>query len=218
MQRVSLDRSTLGLDPSPLIAGDAWWTQIRSGDRPVEIVAGRIDEVSFTGMGDYPEFRIAGRKHPTTREGDARRYAVGLSARVRFVEHPWKPGRDGTDGLGDTSSIALSIEIERSTRRSSAVAPGPGGAGYALARREGAVVHFLRFDGERDAQAVASEVAGAMTARHDRYLGLWIVPVWRPDAAAATDQRDELREIAHTYAGAYDGGEVVGGSCLDADP
>jgi len=79
-------------------------------------------------------------------------------------------------GLGESSKIVLSIEIEDSPLRSSGIGPGPGGVGYELARKEGDVVHYLALPTKDDADEVARALEGsglkAMAARHrQRVLG-----------------------------------------------
>ncbi len=81
-------------------------------------------------MGDWPEFEVTyedGSKSARTREGDITRYVKGLQIRTISVLHPWKV--PDQHGLGGSSEIVLTIEIEDSDRRSDARAPGPFGIG-----------------------------------------------------------------------------------------
>jgi hypothetical protein len=71
-----------------------------------------------------------GSKSSWTREGDIARYVEGLQVQFTSVLHPWKV--PGQHGLGGTSKIVLTVDIEDSDRRSDPRAPGPGGIGHRM--------------------------------------------------------------------------------------
>ena len=129
MQEVSRRRSDQGLSKKPHLVGSrSWWRAIERGRIPTNVVEGTISDVLWTGMGDYPEFEVTtseGRKVGWTREGDSTRYVPGLQVRIASVEHPWKDPSQFSGILGATSRIVLSIDIEESTWRYPARAPGP---------------------------------------------------------------------------------------------
>ena len=215
MQEASLERPDVGLSPSPLVGGSEWWDQIQRGERPMRRIEGMIEQVCWASMGDWPEFRIraADASGSTwTREGEPRRYVEGLGVRLAYVEHPWKPEVAETAGLGETSKIVLSIEIEDSPLRSSGIGPGPGGVGYELARRDGDVVHYLALPTQDEAHEVERAIEGsgvtAMAARQQS-VGSWFVHAWHRDSGAAERHFVRLRELAARHGGAYDGGEVI---------
>ena len=217
MQDASVNRPDLGLVPDPLVGGPEWWNEIKSGGRPTHHVEGTIVSAYWAGMGDWPEFRIRaadGAESTWTRQGDVRRYVEGLRAQVEYVEHAWKRGGEAAMGLGDASKIVLRITVEDSPLRSAAVAPGPGGAGYELARREGDVTHYLRFTSEEAARRVEQELADkteSVRTYHDRFSGSWFVQVWHRDASSAERWRSELQHLLALPDRCYDGGEIVGG-------
>jgi hypothetical protein len=215
MQEASLERPDVGLLPNPLVGGREWWDQIESGRRPTHRIEGTIEDVYWASMGDWPGFRIRaadGSESTWTREGEPRRYVEGLGVRLAYVEHPWKPEVAETAGLGETSKIVLTIEIEDSHLRSSGIGPGPGGVGYELARKEGDVVHYLALPTKDEAREVERAIEGsgvtAMAARQPS-AGSWLVHVWHRDTGAAERHFVTLRELAIGHGGAYDGGEVI---------
>jgi len=124
-------------------------------------------------------------------------------------------------GLGETSKIVLTIAVEDSLLRSTAVAPGPGGVGYELARRHGDVTHYVKFRSADAARAVEQELSqqtDAVRSYRDRYSGSWLVQVWQKDVASADRWRFELQELAERSGGSYDGGEIVGGDVWGPSP
>lgn len=215
MQEASLERPDVGLSPNPLVGGREWWDQIESGQRPTHRIEGTIEDAQWASMGDWPEFRIRaddGSESTWTREGEPRRFVEGLGVRLAYVEHPWKPEVAETAGLGETSKIVVSIEIEDSPLRSSGIGPGPGGVGYELARKDGDVVHYLALPTKDDANEVERAIEGSgvtAMAAHRPSAGSWFVHVWHRDSGAAKRHFGTLRELAATHGGAYDGGEVI---------
>jgi hypothetical protein len=115
--------------------------------------------------------------------------------------------------MGEHRQVQLAIWLERSPQRSSAIAPGPGGAGYQLARRTGDVVHYLLFPNSAAAQQAVTDLDGtglrvqpgiAATIRG------WYVECWSADDATDHEIR-RLAEFAASVGGEYDGGERVEG-------
>jgi|GEM_PF-3920641 len=220
MQKVSLDSSSpFGLSPDPLVGSGEWWDEIGSDRRPIRWVEGVIDSVWWGSMADYPEFSIRaddGTVTTWTREGSSRRYVEGLRVRLSYVEHRWKDVRESERlGFEPEDKLVLQVRIEDGQRRSSGIAPGPGGAGYRLARERGNVVHYLEFASHDDAaRAIATlESDGCHQSRPYRAAprGPWFVEVWDADASAVDDRRRQLTGVAERLTGRYDGGEVVEG-------
>jgi hypothetical protein len=215
LQEASLGDTEFGLDPEPLVGAEEWWREIASGRRPTITVEGTIGDVYWGSMGDWPEVRIemlSGESSTWTREGDGRRYVAGLAIRVVYVEHRWK--RPDRSLGGDMAEVVLRVEIEDSPSRSAAIAPGPGGAGYELARRHGDVVHYLRFGEARAAEQAVPILEGRGLDAHaygGRAGGGWFVEAWHGDPVAASGWRDRLAVVAIDVGGSYDGGEVVDG-------
>ena len=216
MQETSLSpRQDAGLAPDPLVGSDAWWSAIEGGEMARQVSEGVITRVYWGSMADWPEFELrdaTGDLASWTREGNPRRYVEGLRARVEFVEHPWK---NEHTGLGTHSQIKLGVWVERSDGRSSGIAPGPGGAGFEMARRHGEAVHYLAFGSRADAEGAAAALEGVgRTAgvwgggTHDQ----WFVDAWSRTADAGGEEIAELRRLAEQFAGNYDGGEVVEGA------
>jgi hypothetical protein len=139
MQETSLAaRTDAGLDPNPLVGSAEWIAEIHDGRRPIHTVTGMIGRVYWGSMADYAEFTIVASDQSESnwaREGDSRLYVPEIAVELFYVEHAWK--KDLRHRISDHSKIKLAIWLERSPHRSSAIAPGPGGAGYELARREG---------------------------------------------------------------------------------
>jgi hypothetical protein len=223
MQEASLSRPDVGLSAVPLVGGKEWWDEIATGRRPTRRVEGTIAQVSWAGMGDWPEFRVRvgdGSQSTWTREGDVRRYVEGLGVRLIYVEHASKWGA-AIAGLGEASKIVLQIAIEQSSLRSSGIAPGPGGAGYELARRHGDVAHYLRFTTAEAAQQAAREleVQGLSVRTYGgRSSGGWVVEAWHRNVSAAGRWRRDLELLGERYGGSYDGGEIVGGDAWGSLP
>lgn len=220
VQKASLDSSsTLGLSPEPLVGSEEWWDEIASDRRPIRWIEGVIDSVWWGSMADYPEFSIRGDDGNVTtwsREGSSRRYVEGLRVRLGYVEHRWKDARESERlGFEPESKLVLQVWIEDVPLRSSGIAPGPGGAGYRLAREHGNAVHYLEFASQDDAaRAIATlESDGAAKSRPYRGAprGAWLVQVWDADSAVVDDRRRQLAAVAERLGGRYDGGEVVEG-------
>ena len=184
-------------------------------------IEGTIERVYFGSMGDWPVFGIRaldGSESEWTREGDARRYVEGLGVRLSYVEHPWK--RPAVEkGLGETTGIVLTIEVEDTPLRSAGVAPGPYGLGYELSRRDGEVRHYLRFPTANAARAAEHELPEVRMSRvyDDRFAGSWLVQVLHDDPLSARRLRDKLGELARRNGGSYDGGEIVAGEVWGAE-
>lgn len=216
MQETSLsDRTDAGLDPNPLVGSSEWISEVEHGRRPVRCVSGMIRRVYWGSMADYPEFTIVTHDKDEsnwTREGDIRLYVPGIGVELFYVEHAWKQGVRGA--LGEYSQIKLAIWLERSPQRSSAIAPGPGEAGYELARENGDVVHYLLFPDVTAAQEAASEleVSGVRAQRGAAATTRgWYVTCWGASNEIDQDIR-RLSNLAASTGGDYDGGERVAGS------
>ena len=223
MQRTSLEASDMGLAPDPLVGSDRWWEQVGTDERPLHQVDGTITRAYWASMADWPEFEISdseGARTTWTAEGDRRRLVPGLRARVEYVRHPWKsPSRHHVDE--DHSQVVIGIWVEDSARRIDGVAPGPGGAGYALDRRFGEAVHYLRVRSRADGEAL---LAGfERDGRGGRVWGggterLWYVAVWAASEADARGEIATLHDLARSHGGGYDGGEVINGEVWGPPP
>jgi hypothetical protein len=220
MQETSLAPGDGGLAPVPLVGSDDWWRAVEAGALAHRLIEGRITRVYWAGMADWPEFELqdaGGHRTTWTREGDVRRYVEGLAARVALVDHPWKTP-DQT--LGTHSRVTVALWVERSELRSAGVAPGPGGAGYRLARgRHGPALHHLLMPSRAQADGVAGHLE--REARDVRVCGAgtassWIVQVWSSSPDAARAETSDLAALAHRFGGSYDGGEVVEGEVWGA--
>ena len=128
---MSLADSDMGLSPLPaLIGSPEWWHATEDGTLPREHVSGTISQVYWGSMADYPECKVVsadGSKSTWHREGDHSRYVEGLHVDIAFVRHPWKS--PDQHGLGKTSRITLTVDIEISDLRSDPRAPGLGNVG-----------------------------------------------------------------------------------------
>jgi len=203
-----------GLEPDPLVGSDDWWQRIADGSMPVVRLDGSITRVYWASMADWPEFEIrdaSGEARSLTREGDARRYVEGLAVRVEYVEHPRKPS---SHRLGTHSRVILGEWVEQSLARSAGIAPGPGGAGYGLAREHGEATHYLYASSRTKAVEMLTELE--KQGRVGRVWGggtasLWIVQVWTAVAAEAKAEVWELDAFAQRFGGSYDGGETIDG-------
>jgi hypothetical protein len=134
MQKTSLGASNRGLSTVPALVGTSeWWRATQDGTLVRSVVSGTISRVYWGSMGDWPECEVTsddGSKSTWTREGDIARYVEGLQVQFTSVLHPWKV--PDQHGLGGTSTIVLTVDIEDSDRRSDPRAPGPGGVGLRI--------------------------------------------------------------------------------------
>jgi hypothetical protein len=104
--------------------------------------------------------------------------------------------------------------VQESPLRSSAIAPGPGGVGFQLARRAGDAGHYIAFPTEAGALSLEQSLVGTATTplrRGDASSGAFWVDAWHRDASTAARWYPELRRLASESGGWYDGGEVVDG-------
>jgi hypothetical protein len=217
MQETSLLRDDMGLAPDPLVGSGEWRAAIERGDLRRCDLSGVIARDRWGSMSDWPKFELRGgdgNLTTWTREGDARRFVAGLDARLVYVEHPWKPSTRLEHIPGDMSKVVLGIWIEDGPLRSSAFAPGPGGAGYRLARERGEAAHFLYAPDRAAADKMLSVLQGA--GRSGRVWGggtpsLWIVEIWAARASEAKSEAAELHDVARSFGGRYDGGEIIEG-------
>ena len=208
MQRASLDDGPHGLAADPLVGSPEWWLQVGDGRRPTTSVEGVVERAGWESMADWPAFSVRsddGTGESFTREGDGRRLAEGLRVRVDVVHHPWK------DPLEAESRLVVGIRVEDSPRRASNVAPGPGGAGYDLARRRGTEVHYLVFPTEAAAKRSAEQLGPAGRTYRIPAPERWYVECWTGDGKRDGSRVAQLARIATAAGGRYDGGEEVGG-------
>jgi len=135
------DRRRIGLmknirpDPAPF-GSEQWWEALGTDRLPLHQVEGRITDVYWESMGDYPMFEVSagdGSKTAWYRAGDVARYVVGLHARAEFVMVGLSipnvfPGLENFR-LPDPYPEIVSVRLEGSERRSNPRASGPGGVG-----------------------------------------------------------------------------------------
>ena len=79
-------------------------------------------------MADYPMFSVAdnsGIETDWAREGEIRKYVEGLRVRIKYVYAISRFNNEKTKNV-------LEIELEKSTKRSSGIAPGPDNYGFEL--------------------------------------------------------------------------------------
>jgi hypothetical protein len=212
VQRASEEPGTSGFPPNPLFGTPAWWHDIGAGQRPVRTITGKIAAIYWSSMGDWPEFRLRddhGRESAWTRHGDVRRYVQGLGVKVEFVVLPRKAGASPV--LGETAEVVLRIWIEHSPRRSSGIAPGPGGVSLTRWPR-GATFHYLELPDE----AGVSELANVCRGRHAHAYsiivgGHWIVRVDDDllEVEHLHTRQDELRQLVEERGGIYDDCEII---------
>jgi hypothetical protein len=136
MQKQTLNAANSGLSMAPALVGTPdWWRATEDHSLVRTVVSGIVSRVYWGSMGDWPMCEVMaddGSKSDWTREGDLSRYVEGLRAQFTAVLHPWKVPHQ--HGLGATSKIVLTVEIEESDRRSDPRAPGPGGVGLRMKR------------------------------------------------------------------------------------
>jgi hypothetical protein len=136
MRRVTLETEE-GLAAEPALVGSPdWWAAVEGGRLQLTSVEGRIADVFWGSMADWPEFTLEtddGERSQWTREGDVTRYVEGLRVRLEYVLHPWKKTHHLV--LGPESKLTIRVWIEPSKKRSSGIAPGPGGIGSRIHRR-----------------------------------------------------------------------------------
>lgn len=207
MQEASLDPNHRGLDPDPLVGSEEWWTAVEDGTLHGATARGRVRRPVWSSMADYPTFELEaddGRVSSWTREGDIRRYAPGIDIAVSYVLHPYEEPDLMPDG---PSRIVTRVEIADSEQRVSAIAPGPGGAGYGLAREEGNSVHYAIGE-EAELSKLAESFEHSVVTR----VGEWsIARIWFRDASGIAEQIELVRTRASAAGAAYDGGEIVEG-------
>lgn len=226
MQEVSLDSSSsFGLSPDPVVGSEEWWDEVASDRRPIHWVDGVIDAVWWGSMADYPEFSIRadnGTVTTWTRQGSPRRYVEGVRVRLGYVEHRWKDVRESERlGFEPENKLVLQVWIEDGPLRSSGIAPGPGGAGYQLAREHGNIVHYLEFASHDDAVRAIATLESDGTGQSWPYRGgprgPWFVDVWDAGSSYDDDRRRELGAVAERFGGQYDGGKIVEGPVWGPD-
>jgi hypothetical protein len=118
--------------------------------------------------------------------------------------------------------VVLQIWLEDAQRRSSGIAPGPGGVGYQLARDQGKVVHYLEFPSLEAAEQALSALGDDGQTHRGPYRtgpdGPWVIDAWDVEGTSLSRFR-ELAALAADRGGRYDGGEVVeGGSGVQPVP
>lgn len=103
-----------------LCYSDEWFRAVEIGQLPSTTLNGVITRVFMSGHNDYPEFELEanGEKTRWTRSvsgayagnGD-KLFEAGRSVRLKYVEHPWKPGQPGSKILGSHAKLVVYIEI-----------------------------------------------------------------------------------------------------------
>jgi hypothetical protein len=130
MRDATLGPTDFGVSAEPALVGEpAWWRALDSGVLPRTVEEGTVSTVRWGSMGDWPEFDLtdySGHTTTWTRLGDITRYVEGLRVRVVYTRQKWKVSQSHL-GLGEASTIVLSIYIEASDKRSDSRAPGPFG-------------------------------------------------------------------------------------------
>jgi hypothetical protein len=212
VQRASEEPGAFGFPPNPLFGTPAWWREIGTGHRPVHVLEGKIAAIYWSSMGDWPEFRLRdreGRESAWTRHGDVRRYVQGLGAKIEYVMLARKPGASAV--LGETAEVVLRIWVEQSERRSSGIAPGPGGIGhgrwpggatfhYLEVPSETAATELLAICGGREVHAYSITVGGRLIVRVDDGL---------LEVEELHDRQEVLRQLVEERGGVYDDCEIV---------
>lgn len=188
------------------------------GGKLGDVVDGVLVDEWWGSMGDWPMAALTtatGDRVEFTRYGDVRRYARGLT--IRLTMSAWKQPAALLEGIavGERAKALATrpfrtptiIEIERSRRRASGVAPGPGGAGRRRLGGSGSVVHWLLFSTAAQADAATKALTGVCTnlvAREEQHASR---ASWTLRATGADEQ--VVRTVARDCEGLYDGSETL---------
>lgn len=213
VQKASLETEDFGFPAEPALFGSpGWWAMIDDGTLPSYRLDGVITRAGWGSMGDWPEYTLTaagGTTHNLTRQGDTRRYAVGIRARVQAVELRRKQSQ-AANRLGATTSQVLTTFVEDSLLRSSLLAAGPGGDGFGgLAGPPGWYVHYVWSPDRLAAEAMAEDLerAGRRARVWDAVMGgAWAAITLPPDPDGA--QQKHLAAAAG-HGGKYDGYDVI---------
>ncbi len=112
-------RAGRGIAPEPAVVGtDEWWALLGSAELPIHTSEGVIDEIPWSGHGDFPEFTmrtVGGETKRWERYGDHSLYVEGLAVRVFWTEQRWTQPEPL---LGDTADVVVRVEVEESDVRS----------------------------------------------------------------------------------------------------
>lgn len=132
IQEATLTRPDVGLLPEPALFGSAdWWAAVEDGRVPTRTVEGRVSEVRWESMGDWPGWTftaVDGEASNWTREGDYTRYVEGLAARLTIAVVSWKPDSQMVRlGRPAEHEMLIRVELEPSDLRSERDVPGPFG-------------------------------------------------------------------------------------------
>jgi hypothetical protein len=110
----------LALANGLLCYSDEWFRAVEIGQLPSTTLNGVITGSFMSGHNDYPEFELEanGEKTRWTRSvsgvyvgnGD-KLFEPGRNVRLKYVEHPWKPGQPGSQILGTHAKLVVYIEI-----------------------------------------------------------------------------------------------------------
>jgi hypothetical protein len=183
-------------------------------NRPQHSVHGRIVEVRWSGMGDWPDFIMEtteGLRGEWERKGSVRRYVEGLAISIAL----WGTATSVIRRLRDpalTSPAPFSIAIEQSDRRSSGVMIGPGGSAWRDAGGPGTRIHYVVCSD----QAVRARLMGLLGDRTS-LTGHW-VDAGDGVVAVTGGTAQDIDAVARDVGGRYDGYEelrVAGGPlCL----
>ncbi len=112
-------RSGSGIAPEPAIVGtDEWCELVGSDELPLHVSEGVIEEVLWSGHGDFPEFVMRttdGATNRRERHGDHTLYVNGLAGRVMWIEQRLS---QPDPILGDRLDVVVRVDVEESDRRS----------------------------------------------------------------------------------------------------
>jgi len=210
VQQATITTEKFGIVPDPhLFASEEWWRAVEAGEKESFEIMGTIKDVFWGSMADWPMFSMiddAGVETEWTRDGGVRRYVSGLRARVRYV-YTVKRFDD------EKSKTVLEIDIENSVKRSSGVAPGPGGCGYEIVGGVGTLIHYFIFKDDHQAKNFAKVVddSGKSTYVYSN-LGSYFVTfydrgkIWADRSSRVSSFSNLLKEND----GKYDGSEAAG--------
>jgi hypothetical protein len=212
VQEASRTRPKFGFPVEPALFGSReWWRLIDEGRTPSHWLVGEIIDVSWGSMADWPVFTLRtadGSEHNLTREGDVRRYVIGIGARIHIAELERKPTQVAKLGGENRATRVLEIYVEDDPRRSPAIFSGPSGAGYELAGSPAIFVHYFWVPNRPDAERLMAGLDDAARSRSWRRVmgGTGCSITLAPDDTA---QLDRLLATTSDLGGRYEGYDVI---------